>query len=193
MSRRLPDLQDTEIVQAVSELQARLNGARQDQAVLKQYLEEIEVLERDILEAQISLNSNRERMAALLETAGCENEEDLDEAEQRSREYVQLKEKLSDLESNLAQIAEGVTFSELEYQAQKIDPDALPGRIQALSHEIEDSLDPEIQRFTEEIGRQKSELARMDGSGRAAELADTSQQAVARIRRLTERYIRVKL
>ena len=187
------DLQHTEIVQAVSELQARLNGARQDQAVLKQYLEEIEVLERDILQSQISLNSNRERMAALLEMAGCENEEDLDEADQRSQEYVQLNEKLADLESNLDQIAEGVTFSELEQQAQEVDPDALPGQIQALSHEIEDGLDPEIQRFTEEIGRQKSELARMDGSGRAAELADTSQQAMARIRRLTERYIRVKL
>ena len=42
-------------------------------------------------------------MAALLETAGCKIEEEMDDAEQRSREYVQLKEKLSDLESNLAQ------------------------------------------------------------------------------------------
>ena len=86
-----------------------------------------------------------------------------------------------------------MTFSELEQQAREIDPDALPGRIQTLFHEIEGNLDPEIRRFTEEIGREKSEMARMDGSSRAAELADTSQQVVARIHRLTERYIRLKL
>jgi chromosome segregation ATPase len=187
------DLQDTEIVQAVSDLQARLNGARQDQAVLKQYLEEIETLEKEILQAQISLNSNKERMAALLEMAGCEKEEEVDEAEQRSHEYVQLQEKLSDLESTLAQIAEGVTFSKLEQQAQDVDPDALPGQIQALSHEIEERLDPEIQQLTETIGREKNEMAKMDGSARAAELADNSQQVLAKIRRLTERFIRVKL
>ena len=193
LEQAAPDLQHTEIVQAVSDLQARLNAARQDQAILEQYREEMEVLEREILQTRISLADNEERMAALLKTAGCEKEEDLDEAEQRSHEYVKLKERLSDLESNLAQIAEGVTCSELEQQAQGVDPDALPGQIQALSHEIEDVLDPEIQRFTEETGREKNEMARMDGSSRAAELADTSQQVMARIGRLTERYIRVKL
>ena len=187
------DLQNADIVQAVSDLQARLNGARQDQAVLKQYLEEIEILEREILQARISLNSNTARMAALLETAGCEKEEDLDEAEQRSLAYIQLQEKLSDVESSLTQIAEGLPFSELEQQAQEVDPDALPGQIQSLSHEIEGDLDPEIQKLTETIGREKSEMARMDGSARAAELADASQQVLAKIRRLTERLIRVKL
>ena len=36
-------------------------------------------------------------------------------------------------------------------------------------------------------------MARMDGGGRAAELADASQQVLAKVRRLTERFIRVKL
>ena len=160
---------------------------------MKQYLEEIETLEKKILQARTSLNSNKEQMAALLGLAGCQKEEALDEAEQRSNEYVQLKEKLSDLESTLAQIAEGVTFSELEQQAQDVDPDALPGQIQALSHEIEGRLDPEIQQLTETIGREKNEMAKMDGSARAAEFADASQQVLARIRRLTERFIRIKL
>ena len=188
-----PDLQETEIVQAVADLQARLNGAREDQAVLQQYLEEIGALEKEILKAQTSLNSNKEQMAALLTSAGCQKEEELDEAEQRSNEYVQLKEKLSDTESTLAQIAEGVTFSELEEQAQDVDPDALQGQIQALSHEIEDRLDPEIQQMTETMGREKNEIAKMDGSARAAEIAEASQQVLAKIQRLTERFIRIKL
>ena len=63
-------------------------------------------------------------MTALLELAGCEKKEDLDEAEQRSGEYVQMKEKLSDVESTLAQIAEGIALSALEEQIKEIDPKA---------------------------------------------------------------------
>ena len=187
------DLADTETTRAVSTLHARLNGAREDQAVLKRYVGEISVLEKEILQTQTVLNSNRERMAALVAMAACENEDNLDEAEQRSTEYAQLKEKLAGVESTLAQIAEGVPLPDIENQAREIDPDALPGKIQGIIHEIEDRLDPEIQRLTEEIGREKNEMTRMDGSGRAAELADGSQQVMAKIRRLSERYIRLKL
>lgn len=187
-----PDLRETEILQAVSDLQARLNGARQDQAVFQQYLEEINTLEEETLQAQTFLKSSGEQMAALLGLAGCEKEEELDEAERRSDDYVQLKEKLSGVESTLAQIAEGIPLPELEEQIQAVDPDALPGQIQALSQEI-DGLDPEIQQLMETIGREKNEMARMDGSGRAAEFAEASEQVLAKIRRLTERFIRIKL
>ncbi len=188
-----PGLQETEIVQAVSDLHARLNAARQDQAVFQQHLEDIKGLEEEILQSQTFLRSNAEQMTALMALAGCENEEDLDQAEQRSLEYVRLKEKLSDVESTLAQIEEGIPFSDLEEQIKEVDPDALPGQIQALSREIEDRLDPEIQQLTEAIGREKNEMAKMDGSDRAAEFQEESQQVLAKIRRLTEQFIRIKL
>jgi len=43
------------------------------------------------------------------------------------------------------------------------------------------------------MGKEKSEMARMDGSSLAAEMAEASQEVLARIMRLTERFIRVKL
>jgi len=55
------------------------------------------------------------------------------------------------------------------------------------------SLNQDILHYTDEIGQQKNEMAKMDGSSRAAELADSSQQVTAKIRRLAERYIRLKL
>ena len=188
-----PDLRDAEAVQAVSDVQARLNAARQDQAVLQKYLEEMDLLEREILQAQTSLENNKKRMASLLQTAWCEKEEELDKAEQRSDESLRLQEKLSEIESALAQTAEGVSFADLENQARNVDPDTLPGQIETLSLEIEGRLEPEIRRSSETIGKEKTEMARMDGGGRAAELADASQQVLAKIRRLTERFIRVKL
>jgi uncharacterized protein YhaN len=193
VSRAAPDLEKTDVAQAVSELQAGLNRARQDQAILKQYTEEIDALESKILQARIALNTHEAQTASLLRAAHCGKEEDLDQAEERSNEYVELKGKLSDVESTLAQIAEGVSLADLENQAGKLDPDAVPGQIETLSREIEARLDPEIQQLSETVGKEKSEMAGMDGKGLAAELAEASQEVLARIMRLTERFIRVKL
>jgi hypothetical protein len=150
-----PDLEKTEVVHAVSELQAGLNRARQDQAVLKQLLEEIEALENKILQARIALKAHQAQSASLVQAAHCEREEDLDQAEERSNQYVELKEKLSDVESTLAQIGEGISLADLENQAGNLDPDAVPGQIETLSREIEARLDPEIQQLSETMGRKK--------------------------------------
>lgn len=188
-----PDLREAEAVQAVSDLQTRLNATRQDQAVLGKYIEEIELLEKEILDNQTSMESNTSRMASLLETASCEKEEDLDQAEERSKEYLRLKNKLSEVESVLAETAEGVSFADLGKQASNMDPDTLPEQIETLSRETEEELEPEIRRLSETIGKERTEMARMDGSSLAADLSEASQEVLARIRRLTERYMRVKL
>jgi uncharacterized protein YhaN len=188
-----PDLANIDAPLAVSQLKGRLGRASQDQAVLQQYAEEIDELGKTIIQAQSDLDSSDEQMAVLRQLAGCQAEEELNEAERRSNEYLKYKDKLEEMEATLAQIAEGISFDDLDKQAQDIDPDDLPGRIEGLTNEIEGKLDPEIRQVSETIGREKNELDRMDGSGKAAELADASQQALAKIRRLTERYIRLKL
>lgn len=188
-----PDLYELETPQAVSQLKSRIDRASQGQAVLRQYAEEIESLNNSIAEAETQLISIVGQITALRQLAGCENEEQLNEAERRSNEYQRVKEKLEEVQGALTRIAEGISLADLEKQAQEVDPDFLPGQIDGLTREIELRLDPEIGKLSEVIGREKHELERMDGSGKAAELADASQQALARIRRLTERYIRLKL
>jgi uncharacterized protein YhaN len=188
-----PDLADLDANQAVSQLKSRLGRASQDQTLVQQYLEEIDTLETAIIDAQTEQNSFVEQIAVLGKLAGCESEEQFNEAERRSNEYLKLKDKLEEAEANLVRIAEGIALADLEIQAQGIDPDELPGRIEGLTNQIEGVVDPEISQLSEIIGREKNELARMDGSGKAAELAEESQQDLAKIRRLTERYIRLKL
>ena len=188
-----PDLADLEANQAVSQLKSRLGQASQDQTLVQQYTEEIDALEKTIADARTELGSVDEQIAVLRQLAGCETEEQFNEAERRSNEYLKLKDKLEEAEANLARIAEGISLADLEKQAQGIDPDELPGRIEGLANQIEGMIDPEIRQLSETIGREKNELARMDGSGKAAELAEASQQTLAKIRRLTERYIRLKL
>jgi uncharacterized protein YhaN len=188
-----PDLASLDANEAVMQLKNLLGRASQDQALVQRYTKEIDSLSTSISEAKTGLDSIEEQTIALRLLAGCETEEQLNEAERRSSELLKFKEKLDELDEALARIAEGVSLAELETQAQEIDPDELPGRIEGLTNEIEAGIDPEIRQLSEIIGREKNELARMDGSGKAAELADASQQALAKIRRLTERFIRVKI
>lgn len=188
-----PDLEGAELLEAVSALQARLNRARQEQAVLHQLQEEMDSLKETILQAETALKSHQAEMASLLRAAHCASEEALDKAEGRSREFLELQREVSEVESALGQIAEGIAFSELERQAGDLDPDALPGQIEALGREIEARLEPDIRRLSETVGKEKSEMARMDGRSLAADLAEASQEVAARIRRLTERFMRVRL
>jgi uncharacterized protein YhaN len=193
VSEAAPDLQGADIGRAVSALQERLTAARKAQTLLDSYLEDIEVHREEIREADVILAGNGKQMADLLQIADCREEGELDEAERRSKEHQDLKKTLSEVESTLAEIAEGVSLPDLIDQAGQVDPDGLPGRIEALSREIEATLDPELRRLSEAIGEEKNEMARMDGNSRAAQLADDLQQQLAGIRRLTERYVRVKL
>ncbi len=188
-----PDLASLDAPEAVMLLKNLLGQSSQDQALLQQYTKEIDTLSVSIGKAKTGLGSIEEQIASLRLLAGCETEEQLNEAERRSSELLKFKEKLDELDETLARIAEGVSVADLEAQAQGIDPNELPGRIEGLTNEIEVGIDPEIRQLSETIGQEKNELARMDGSGKAAELADASQQALAKMRRLTERYIRVKL
>ena len=114
-------------------------------------------------------------------------------AEQRSEYYLQLKGQLYGWNPLWRKLPKACPFLISKHRHRRSTLIPFLEKFEAIIHEIEDGLDPEIQRLTEEIGREKNEMARMDGSSRAAELADTSQQVMARIRRLTERYIRLKL
>ena len=191
--RIAPDLISPDAVLIVSELNRRLSQAIQEKAVLQKFEEEISVLEKTIILSRTNMRNYEAQMEALCQQARCSTPEELNEAERRSNEALKLKNDLEEIENILAKIAEGIAISNLEEQAQGIDPDELSAQIELLASKVEMELNPEIQQLSEIIGREKGELKRMDGSSGAAELADTSQQALAKIRRLTERYIRLKL
>ncbi|MEJ2034388.1 MAG: hypothetical protein P8Y63_15440 [Deltaproteobacteria bacterium] len=74
-----------------------------------------------------------------------------------------------------------------------MDADELPGQIVSLRQELEEKINPEISRISEEIGKAADRLKAMDGSARAAEAKEKMEQELAKIRRLAERYARVKL
>ena len=188
-----PDLAGAEAHPAVTELKLRLGRASQEQAVLLREREELDALEKALITTQTDLRSCEEELSAMRQSAHCDTREELIAAEQRSQTCTKLKQRQQELEQNLSRIAGGTALVDLELQAESVNPDELTGRIETLNKEIVTLLDPEINQLTESIGRKKNELDRMDGGSKAAELAEALQHSLSKIRRLTERYIRVKL
>ncbi len=188
-----PDLAGIEAHPAITELKLRLGHASQEQAILLREREELELLEKTLVTTQTDVRNCEEELATMLKSAHCVTREDLIAAEQRSATWTMLKQRQQEAERNLSRIAGGTTLADLELQAEAVNSDELPGRIDALSKEITSLINPEINQLTESIGRKKNELERMNGGSKAAELAEALQHSLTKIRRLTDRYIRIKL
>ncbi len=187
------DLCGVDAQQSVTELKNRLGQAMKEETIVQREREELEHLEQALIATEANVRSCEAQLAAMHHSAHCTTREELLEAEQRSIQCTRLNNQLLELETRLTRMAEGVPMTTLIAQAEAVDPDELPGRIDMLKQEITKLLDPEIHQLLESIGRKRSDLDRMDGSGKAAELADALQHTLTKIRRLTDRYIRIKL
>ncbi|MHB8809951.1 MAG: ATP-binding protein [Desulfobulbaceae bacterium] len=193
VEKTAPDLQKLSPDQSALQMHTMLGKARQAHELLKKINEEIETLTADIENAQKTLTSLDERMAEFLATARCDKSSDLAGAISKSAEYQRLHEKISDAESSLAKMSDGLSPEEIKLQAASVDVDELPGLIASLKRQIDEELYPRIKAASKLIGEESKELQLMDGSGLAAEAAEKMEQVAARIRRLAGQYTRIKL
>jgi uncharacterized protein YhaN len=187
-----PGLLSLPLDQAILQLRTLLSQAQKDATLHGKLSEELEALQQEVARAQKTLESARGQLDELLGIARCEKAGDLPGVIGKYGEYQRVREKIFDIEATLAKIGAGVRIKELARQAAEIDADGLPGRIASLEREIEE-INPEINRISQVIGEESTRLAAMDGSARAAEIADKMEQELARMRRLAERYARVKI
>ena len=193
VKKAAPDLKELQPEQAVLQLQGLLKQNLEQKTLLQKYTREIEEAEDDIGSAEEAIRTAETQMGDLKRIAGCKDSDDLEEAERIAREHLDLKTKCSETETALLNSAEGLSISQLESQAAVLNPDELPGKIDALSREIEQNLEPEIRRLSETLGEKKRELQQMDGSAKAAEAALSAQQTLAAIRRMSDHFIRLKV
>jgi len=177
----------------VAQLKTLLNLARTDKTLREGCLKK----EKEEANEALLLSTERKdleyELAELCRLAGNVLPEELEAAEKRSTQSISLVMSLAQTEKNLLEGADGLPLAELESQAAKINPDELPGEIARLSKGIEQELTPESKRLSELIGEKRTRLRQMDGNARAAEAAEQGAQLIARIRRLAERYIQLKV
>ncbi len=189
----MPSLCDLPLDQAILQLRALLKKAQEDKSLHDQLLIEKESVQTEKSLAERRLQEANRQMETLLKTAKCKTVEELDPVITRFLEYQKLQEKISACEETLIRIGEGTTAGELAAQAERVDSDELAAQIEALQQDIEERIYPAVTGTSEKIGELKNKLAIMDGGARAADVSEKLEQELAKIRRLVERYTRVKL
>ncbi|RZB37446.1 MAG: hypothetical protein SRB2_01220 [Desulfobacteraceae bacterium Eth-SRB2] len=186
------DLKDLPAGDATLELNNRLTRARTAQS------------QRQTLKKQLSQEQNRmekavgriaeieTRLNGMCEEAGCERYEDLPEAERKSEKRRQIEAELYNLDERLHQLSAGDTVDDFINQASKVDPDGIDGEIHRLTEET-DTLNQEKSELDQCIGSERTELGKMDGSARAAGLAEEIQLLLGRLENDVEHYARLKI
>lgn len=146
---------------------------------------EFERTEHDREQAQLQLE-------ILLREAGCERYEALREVEDRSELRRNTEEDLAACEQQLAELSAGRALETFAAEVAALEADGLPGVLQRLDLELR-GLEEEQSKLDQQIGTEQNELRRMDGSGRANELAEEAQGLLASMKAQSERYLLLRM
>jgi uncharacterized protein YhaN len=192
LGQSAPDLEGRPADQAVPELHARLDRAREESAQKARLERERERREERVRTAEARVLELRSGLDVLCEEAGCRAYEELAEAEKRSVRLRRLDADLEALEEQLRGLSGGRPVDAFVEEAREIDPDGIEGRLLRLEEEIA-GLHDERSALDRTIGEEGTELRNMDGSPRAAELAEEAQQILGGLEHSVERYARLRI
>ncbi len=180
------------IESAASELLSRFRNAQEawatKQALIQQRTSEL----ANARGAEQLLTEAGAQLTALCREARCASVDDLPWAEQRSREAIELRDRLKNLDEQIQQLCAGNSFDAFRQEALALDLDRVPERLQALEYEIS-QLDAERGVLNQILGREQQMLNQMDGSSRAAEAAEQAEELKARLAGEIEEYARLRL
>ena len=178
--------------EAALELQHRLKRSRDSlskQETLDKQLEKeqerIKQATEDILQIDVKLQS-------MCKEAFCDSIDQLSEAEKRSDTRRRIEADLNTTDQSLLQLSAGATVGEFVKEAAAIDPDSIAGEIERRDGDIQ-NLNQEKSELDQTIGSQRTELSKMDGSARAADLAEEIQILLGGLGNDVENYARLKI
>ena len=188
-----PELDALPSEQAVVKLQSMLTETKKALSVLEKIQSDIATAENEIRSATLDRQSAIEAFEALNKRTGCISDDDYTVLEKSFREYSKIKLELDQTTRTLVELSDGISLLLIEQQSEELDPDELPTRIESLEKLIHYDIEPRIKSLSEKKGAGRIQLDLMDGSGKAAEMLEKAEAALARIRRLAGRYVRFKV
>jgi len=192
VGRVASDLSRLPVEQAAAELNAMLVKAKQSAMTRDQLELQLEEEKKELEYALGVIRTMTDTLTDMCRYANCQNIEGLEEIEERSAAAQSLDENINQLGHQLLAHTGGGTIDAFLHEAEEVDKDGLPTRIDELSQKIDD-LEAEQSAIGETIGKEKAELKGMDGSSRAADAAEVAQGLLALIREGANRYIRLRL
>lgn len=191
VARLAPDLDGPDPARAVARLFERLGAARdaaRRRVDLHERRKEAEARRAAALGAERDQAQALERLCA---EAGCAAPEELPRAEERARERARAREALAQAEERLAALAAG-DVPAFATQALEQDPDALAAEL-AAARAGADALGAEHEKILQDLGGARQSLAALDGTSRAALLAERAQGVMGRVQADVDRHVRLRL
>ncbi|MCP4745426.1 MAG: AAA family ATPase [Desulfobacteraceae bacterium] len=187
-----PDLANHPAAGAASELYHRLKHAR-DAWTKKETLEKQLSQEQKRL-GKVSQNAVdlQARLTQMCKDAGCETPEQLPDVEQRSSMRCEIESRLESTGEQLRRLSGGAAIEAFIQQALEVDPDGILAQIRQLEESIEE-LNTKKSHLDQTIGSERTELEKMDGSAKAAVLAEQGQIIMGGIENSVEQYARFKI
>ncbi len=143
-------------------------------------------------EAEETIKNALKQLDALCTKVGCEKHEELEEIERKSSLKKAIQEKIDSTETRLLGVGGGMSIEELIEETKGIDADSLPGTISEIDRQL-DKLEAARSDLDQRLGGMRANLAQMDGSAKAADAAEQSQQVLASLREKVERYVHLRM
>ena len=178
--------------QVVTELNRRLKGALETKTRLRGLQSQREAEEESLKAARKKIEEIHSKLSVMCKEAGCLTYEELPEAEARSERKEKIENELRELGIQLRKLSAGATIEAFVEEAGRVDPDAIDGRLTRINEETS-KLTEEKSGFDQTIGTEKNELSKMDGSAKAAELAEEIQRILGRLETDVEKYARLRV
>lgn len=177
------------IARALSARLAQAQSIRGQRSAIEQRITAI-TQERDCMQAARDQADNT--LAALRCMAAVDNDDELDAAIRRAKEAATLEQEIARREQELREQGDGRSFEVLAAEADGVDLDSVAARISAIEAELRELEDTRL-KLAETNLLLEHDLAAMERGRDASAAAEAAQDAIADMRRIAERYTRLRV
>lgn len=188
-TKDLADENDTE--NAVIKLEQRLDEAKKTSERRKEKEKELSQIQRKIKEAGDSAAAARETINFLQKSGRTENTAQLRDAILKSDKLRELEDKKERLMDRLVQDGDGLRLEELVHECSGADIEQVRDRIEEFEEQQND-LKKQLEAAAVDLSQKKDKFEAVGGSDRAAEAASRKESAIAEMKQVAERYVRVR-
>ena len=188
-----PQLSELNASDATTQLKLLLKENISHHANSQQIEQQIATINAELVDTAHHIESGENLLRSMCTQAQCEDPDQLEALEKRSRKFLEMTRDLNNVEKELLEEGEGASMEELESNASTVDADNLAHDIGELTQLIADDLAPKHMALTEQKGRQERELELTKGGTDAAMLAEDAQIQLAGIQRSAGKYVNLKV
>ena len=147
---------------------------------------------RVLQDATNGLETARRAIAMLCEEAGCDGEQQLREAEDRSTERRESLRKLDELEERLTEFTGGGSLQELADEAAGLDADMIPAMLDKHQQQLADDR-KRLEEVKQSVWEQNHQWKQFVSDSQATAVAEQKQDLLVHIRTKAEEYARLRL